>query len=495
MTNTNGPAKTGHYVLGFLLVAVSLVAQGPPPSPAPGKPAEMKGRVPVNREILKIKLPRPTEVDLSNGAHLMVLEDHRVPSVSFQIIITGAGGYYDPANLPGLADTTASLMDEGTAAKTSEQIAQALDTLAATVSISANEGSQIASMSGSALSDQVDDVLALAADILLHPKFADEELARYRARTMAALEDQRGDPDFLANERYSKAMYGTHPASSTGVTKESLEKITRDALVSFHKANYVPDYAIIAVSGDITLAEARTKFEGALQEWKKSGRPRPAVSDPPVAGARKVYIVNRPASVQTNYLLGEQAIARLSPDYDALQVMNTILGGANGRLFRVLREEKGYTYGASSGVRALQYRGDWHASMDVRTEVTEASLSDLLAELAKMRDQMVPDSEFKDAQRSMTASFALSLESPSEVLNLYVVRHMYNYPADYWDRHSDRIMAVTPAQVQAMARKYLDQSKLQIVAVGDSSKIAPGLRKFGPVSLFDDEGKELQAAK
>ncbi|HTL02691.1 MAG TPA: pitrilysin family protein, partial [Vicinamibacterales bacterium] len=310
-----------------LLLALTIAVRGQEPTPAPAKPTQMKGLAPVNKEVLKIKLPRPAEADLSNGAHLMVLEDHRVPSISFQIIMMGAGGYYDPADLPGLADTTASLMDEGTASKTSEQIAQALDTLAASVSISASEGSQIATMSGSALSDQIDDVLALAADILMHPKFDEQELARYKARTLAGLEDQRSDPDFLATERYSKAIYDSHPASSVGVTKESIEKITRDSLVAFHKANYVPDHAIIAVSGDITLADARTKFETALKAWTKSGKARPSVVDPPPTGGMKLYIVNRPGSVQTNYLLGEQTIPRLDPDYDTLQVMNTVLGG------------------------------------------------------------------------------------------------------------------------------------------------------------------------
>jgi zinc protease len=264
--------------------------------------------------------------------------------------------------------------------------------------------------------------------------------------------------------------------------------------VAFHKDNYIPDYAIIAVSGDIRLADARTKFQAALKEWTKSGKPRPGVVDPPPNGSTKVYLVNRPASVQTNYMLGEQAINRLNPDYDALGVMNTVLGGSNGRLFRILREEKGYTYGASSGVHALRYRGDWRAGMDVRTDVTEASLRDLLVELGRMRDEIVPTLEFQDAQRSMTASFALSLENPSQVLNLYVLRQLYGYPADYWDKYSDRIMAVTPAQVQAVARKYLDPTRLQIVAVGDQSKIETGLRKFGPVSVFDDEGKEVSAA-
>jgi zinc protease len=494
LTHTPHPAfarrwpRFGEALLVTLALAQgALLGQG-----APSKPIEFKGKAPVNQEVLKITLPRAQEVALSNGAHLMVLEDHRVPSISFEILIIGAGGYYDPPDLPGLADTTASLMDEGTTTRASEQISQALDTMAASVSITANEGSQIATVSGSALSDQLDDVLALASDILQHPKFADEEIARYKAQATAALEEQRTDPNFLAQERYSKAIYGSHPASSMGVTKESLGKITRDALVAFHRANYLPDHAIIGVAGDITLAEARTKFEAALKGWTKSGRARPGVVDPPPAGPLKVSLVNRDGSVQTSYILGQQAINRTHPDYNAVQVMNTILGGSNGRLFRELREVKGYTYGVYSQVRALRYLGDWRGSMDVRTEVTEPSLRDFLAELTRMRDELVPAAEFKDAQRSLTASFALSLEDPAEVLGLYVLRQLYNFPADYWDRYADRINAVTPAQVQAVARKYLDPAKLQIVAVGDAGKIEAGLRKFGPVERYDTDGKLMK---
>ena len=214
-----------------LLVAL-LLTQGAPAGQATATaPPKFKGKAPVSNEVLKIKLPRAQEADLSNGAHLMVLEDHRVPSVQFEIIMIGAGGYYDPQDLPGLADTTASLMDEGTTTKTSEQIAQALDTMAATVSVSANEGSQIATVTGSALTDQLDPVLALASDILLNPSFPEKELGLYKGRARAALEEQRSDPDFLKEERYAKAIYGTHPASSVGLTRESLEKITREALV------------------------------------------------------------------------------------------------------------------------------------------------------------------------------------------------------------------------------------------------------------------------
>lgn len=479
-------------LLALAIPQTPILGQGAaaPPAPPPAQP--FKNRAPVSTEVIKVKLPRAQETQLSNGAYLMVLEDHRVPSVQFEIIMIGAGGYYDPPGMPGLADTTASLMDEGTSTKSSEQIAQALDTMAATVAVSASQGSQIATVTGSALTDQFDAVLALASDILLNPSFPEKEIGLYKGRARAGLEEQRSDPNFLRQERYSKAVYGEHPAASVGLTRESLEKMTRDSLVSFHKSNYVPDHAIIGVSGDITLAEARTKFETALKAWAKSGKPRPGIADPADHGAMKISLVNRPGSVQTAFMLGELAINRTHPDYEAMIVLNQILGSSNGRLYRELRERKGYTYGVYSYSRLLRYRGDWRAQMDVRTEVTDASLRDLLAEVNKMRDELVPTDEFKDAQRSLTASFALSLENPAELLNLYIVRQLYNFPVDYWDRYTDRIAAVTPAQVQAVARKYLDPKRLQIVAVGDATKIAPILRPFGPLEVFDDEGKPVK---
>ena len=477
--------------VALLVVEPPILGQGAAPPPSAPK---FKGKAPVSKDVIKVKLPRAQETQLSNGAYLMVLEDHRVPSVQFEIIISGAGGYYDPPEMPGLADTTASLMDEGTTTKSSEQIAQALDTMAATVSVSANEGSQIATVTGSALTDQFDAVLALASDVLLNPSFPEKEIGLYKVRARAGLEEQRSDPDFLRQERYSRAIYGSHPASSVGLTRESLEKMTRDTLVSFHKSNYVPDHAIIGVSGDITLAEARAKFEAALEGWARSGKPLPGVTDPPDHGPMKISLVNRPGSVQTAFMLGEQAIDRAHPDYDAMVVMNQILGGSNGRLYRELRERKGYTYGVYSYTRVLRYRGDWRAQMDVRTEVTEPALRDLLAEISKIRDEPVPGDEFRDAQRSLTASFALSLENPAALLNLYVVRQLYKFPVDYWDRYTDRISAVTPADVQAVARKYLDPKRLQIVAVGDAAKVASNLRSFGPLEVFDDEGKPAKAS-
>ena len=183
----------------------------------------------------------------------------------------------------------------------------------------------------------------------------------------------------------------------------------------------------------------------------------------------------------------------MSPDYDIVQVMNAVLGGGpTGRLFTHLREEKGYTYGAYSNISASQFRGSWTASTDVRTEVTEPALRDLVAEITRMRNEPVPTKEFEDRKRGMVASFALSLESPTAVLNNHVTRWLYKLPADYWDKFPDRVMAVTVADVQAAAKKYLDPGRLQIVAVGDPTKVATILPQFGTVETFDTNGKMIK---
>ena len=461
------------------------------PSPTAG--LVKKGKVPVSNEILKITLPKPAEADLPNGIHLMVLEDHRLPQISFQILIPGAGGYYDLPDQPGLAAFVAALMREGTVSRTSEQISQHLEVMAATLAVTAGASSIESTVAGSSLSDQFDRLLDVTADVLIRPSFPEEELARYKQRTRAQLTQQRASPNFLASEMYNRVVYGAHPASRISSSIEALDRATRDQLVSFHRAHYAPDHAAMAVAGDISLAEARKLVEARFAGWKKTGTAAPAVTDPPPLAASKVHLIGRPNSVQTTFVVGTQAIARTDPDYDALQVMNRIIGGGpTGRLFLHLREEKGYTYGAGSTLNAAMYRGDWSASTSVRTEVTEPAINDLLAEIRQLRDQPVSDQELADAKRAMVASFALSLELPTQLLNYSVIRWRYKLPTDYWDKYPDRIAAVTRAQVQAVARKYLQSDRMQIVAVGDPAKVADTLKKIGEVESYDAEGKPLR---
>ena len=467
---------------------VSQPAQ-PPPSM---KAVVLKGKAPVSDDVLRVKLPRPAEADLANGLHLIVLEDRRVPRVSFTLLIPGAGGYYDPADMPGLAAATAAVMREGTATRSSSQISEQLETIAASLNVSAGVSTSEASVSGTSLTEHVATLFDLFADVLLEPSFPEDELARYTQRTKAGLIQQRSSPGFLGSEMMAKVMYGDHPAGRVSVTAGTLEKLTPVALREVHRTRFVPDHAVLAISGDISLADARKLVESKLAGWKKAGVPEPSVVEPPDPGKSRVSFVARANSVQTNLLVAAPGIQRTHADYDVLEVMNKVIGGGpTGRLFMILREEKGYTYGAYSGLNATRWRGVWQASTQVRTDVTEPALRDLLAEVVRLREQQVPDKELRDQKRSLIANFALSLENPQQMMSYYITSWRYDLPADYWDKYPERVNAVTRAQIQAAAKQYLDPARLQIVAVGDPDKVGKILTGFGPVETYDTEGRRI----
>ena len=483
------------FVIGVAVTigvaTAALVAQAPPPQ----KPAEgvvSKGRAPVSDKLLQIKLPRPEETDLPNGIHLMVLQDRRAPQVSVQLSIRGAGGYYDPAGQAGLAQFTAAVLREGTTTKSSTAISEQLERLSATLNVNTAMASEDATLAASSLTEHVDVVLDLMADVVLNPAFAADEFARYQTQRRAQLLQQRSQPGFLVAERFSVVVAGDHPDGRVSPTLATLDKTTREDLVGFHRTRYVPDHAVIAIAGDISMAEAAKKITARFAAWKKAGVPVPEVADPAAVTKPGVFLVERPNSVQTNLLVGTQGIRRTDPDYFALTVLNKVVGGGpTGRLFRNLREAKGYTYGAYSSIDAPRFRGSWTADTEVRTEVTDAALTDLLDELRQARDVPIPAQEFADAKRSLVAAFALTLESPATLLNNAVTRYRYGLPVDYWDRYPERVNAVTVADAQAMAKKYLDPSRLQIIAVGNGEAIARGLRKLGTVEVYDTEGKKV----
>ncbi len=492
------PTSTRGMIILAIAAAVAgtpaTLAQAPqaPLAPPSSKAVVLKDKAPVSDELLRVKLPRPQEAVLSNGLRLMVLEDRRVPRITLQLLIPGAGGYYDPVDLPGLGNVTSAMMREGTATRSSPQLSEQLETIAASLTVTAGMSSTDATVSGSCLTEHADRLFEILGDVLLNPSFPDEELSRYKQRTRAGLLQQRSIAGFLGAEMFAKVMYGSHPAGRLSLTPEILEKVTRNAIGDFHRARYVPDHAALAIAGDVSLAEARTLVETRLGGWKKAGTPAPSVAEPPAHGAARVSFVARPNSVQTNLYVGTQAIARVHPDYDVLQVMNKVIGGGpTGRLFLILREEKGYTYGAYSGLSAGHWRGAWQASTEVRTDVTDAALRDLLKEVARIRDEPVGDKEFRDQKRAMVGSFALSLENPQQMIGYYVTSWRYRLPADYWDTYPTRLAAVTQAQVQAAAKKYLDPARLQIIAVGEPTKIADLLKAFGQVDTYDTEGKRL----
>ena len=450
-------------------------------------------RAPVSNEVLKVKLPRPVDRTLSNGLKPVILESNRTPSISLSIAIPSSR-LRDPEGMPGVAEATAAMMTMGTTTRSARQISEALADIGATVSFGGGGGGggrgggggaaagDEGAITVSALAEDFDQALAIMADILLHPTFPADELEKWKNRQRSLLEQQRSNPATLANEKLLQVLYPDDSRRFTRLTAESLNRITRDTLMEHYKKYFVPSGELASVVGEITPKDAVAILEKALGSWKGGPvEPVKLAVNPPIA-EKKVYLISRPGSVQTSLTLANRAISRTDPDYIACMVMNQVLGsGTAARLFRIIREEKGYTYGVSSSFAATKTTQHFISSMSVRTEVTEPALADLLQEFKEIRDVPVPAEELEGAKRTLVASFAMGLENPSGVLARWMQQREYGLPADYWDTYSAKVMAITAEDVQRVARKYVPYDNVQIVAVGDGAKIGEALKKFGPV--------------
>ena len=460
----------------------------------PASKVERKNRAPISSDIIRVKLPKPIEARLKNGLLVLILEDHRAPFVTVQLSIRGAGALFEPPAQVGLATATAQMLREGTQSRTSVQLAEAIDRLGATVSGGSGFGSSETALGASGLSDNFDEWFGILTDTLLHPSFPADELEKLKERERVQLRQQRANANFLVNERFSRAVYGTHPAANVSPTRESIDSLSREALIAWHRQRYAPQNAILGIAGDVRAKELLPKLEKWFADWKHSELATPLPRNPEPVRASKVFVVDRPNSVQTTVALGNIAIDRRSPDYIPMLVMNYVIGGgASARLFLNLREEKGYTYGVYSDFSALRYPGPWRAGGNMRTEVTAGALTEFFNEIRRIRDEKVPAPELEASKRALAARFALSLEQPATILGLAMLRKQYNFPEDYWDTYATKILAVSAEDVQRVARKYLDPETMQLVAVGDADKIKPVLEKYGRVEVFDSDGKAVNA--
>lgn len=447
------------------------------------KAVQRLGRAPVSNEVLRVTLPRPTTHKLSNGLVLLVLEQHKLPTVNFSLWLK-PGTLADPRELPGLASMTAEMLREGTSTRTSAQIAEQVDALGASLDAAAKAPTSFAMITAGGLSDSTEALLGLMSDVVLHPSFPEDELAKYRERLQADLQEQLSRPAFLARQKFNRVLYGDFPAAVISPTPESARNVTAADLRKFHDAYYVPGNAVLGISGDVNTEDAVKLAEKYFGGWQGAANPGPALPPLPPPQPSHVYLVDRPDSVQTNLVAGDYSIKRTDPDFFVLTVMNQVLGGgASARLFLNLREEKGYTYGAYSRFYSSIYRGAFQASTQVRNAVTDGSMHELMAEFHRIRDEAVPGQELVEAQHAIVAQFALSLESPEQLLNYWLTSQYYSFPEDYWDRYPDRMAAIDPAAVQAAARKYIDLDHLQIVAVGDARQVKDAMAKYGPLTV------------
>jgi zinc protease len=478
-------------------LATSVFAQQPPAGGGDAKQLPSKvqrlNKAPVSNDILKVKLPHPAEVTLPNGLTVLVFEQHRLPTIAYTMWIK-SGALSDPKEMPGLASFTADLLREGTAKRNSAQIATELDELGSGFNADAPFSSNVTMIQTNGLSQSADKLMDLMSDIVLNPGFPADELQKYQRQEGARLFQQRSNPGFLARERLARAIYGDFPAAVQSATADSLKKATPETLKGFHDKYYAPNNAILAVAGDVTVAQAKelaTKYFGG---WKNHAIEKAGfgtVGGP--AGAR-VYLVDRPGSVQSNILAGALSLKRSDPDYVPLIVTNRILGGGGAsRLFANLREEKGYTYGAYSRISSDLYPGTLVANTEVRNAVTDGSLHELMYEFKRLRDEKVPLAELEEAKRSIVSNFALSVENTQVIVNSWMAVKYYGLGNDYWDRYSDEVTKVNADTVQRIARKYVDLDHMQVVVVGDAKEVREAVAKYGTLEVFDADGKAVES--
>jgi zinc protease len=414
---------------------------------------------------------------LKNGLQVIAVSHHEQPAVSLRLIVR-AGGAQDPAARPGVASFVAGLLDQGTTTRNAEQIATTIDSIGG--AIGAGAGSDLTFITAVVMKDSFNLALDLVSDLARNPAFAADEIERRRQQTRSGLQVSYDDPDYLANVVFDRLVFGFHPyGKPDSGTPESIAGIQRGDLVAFHKTWFGANNAILAVVGDVTTEEAFAGAERAFGAWGPSEQIGEAPVDPP-APTRRVVIVDRPDAVQTEIRVGNIALPRRHPDYLALNLAMRILGGEGGnRLHRVLRSERGLTYGASAAMNAMKDTGTIVADTDTRSETTAETLRLLVDEMWRLQRQRVSPRELSEAQAYLTGSFPLTIETPSAIA-LQVINNVF-YGLDLADLENfrDRVNAVTVDDIQRVAQRYLHPDRLSIVLVGNAAVFAGQLASLG----------------
>jgi zinc protease len=431
---------------------------------------------------------------LSNGLRVVAVMQHEQPAVSLRLLVR-AGGAQDPKDRAGVATLAAALLDQGTTRRSSEEIADAIDFVGGALGTGA--GTDLSFMNVIVMKDSYDLGLDLLADVAMNPAFAPDEIERQREQLLSGLTVSYQDPDYLAGVVLDRLVYGFHAYGipSNG-TPDSVAAITRDDLVAFHRTWFAPNNAILAIVGDVTAEEAFGGAERAFGKWARRDVP-PVAFPPPPDPTRRIVLVDRPGAVQTEIRIGNLGIPRKHDDYLALDVAIKILGGEGAnRVQRVLRSERGLTYGASVETQSLKQAGSIVAETDTRTEATGEVLRLAVEEFWRLQRERVHERELADAKAYLTGNFPLTIETPGAIA-LQVLNVMF-YDLDVKDleTYRQRVNAVTVDDIQRVARRYLHPGRLSIALVGDAERILPQLKRLGfdRVERVPIEDLDLSAA-
>ena len=457
-----------------------LLAQQPFPTrpPAPGR-------------LRAAQFPPFQEAALPNGMTLLLIENHEQPSLSVTLSFR-AGSAYDPAGKEGLAAIVAELLTKGTPTRGADRIAATIEGVGG--SLGASTGDDFFTVATDVLSDHADLAFELLGDVTRRATFPAEELELARTRFLSSLEVELSQPENVATRVFAKEIYGRHPYGRSA-SPASYKAITRDDVVGFAGRRLRPSGALLVVAGDMTLARARALALQAFGSWR--GAP-PATPPPPAVPTKRgtdIVLVHRPGSVQSNIVMGNTTFLPTDTGYYAARIATQVLGGgADARLFLILREQKSWTYGSYASLNRSRGIGHWEATFEGRTAVTDSALREMLHQVDRMRADVIPDTELGAAKGFLVGSFPLTIETPRQIARVVTTARLLGLGPDYLRLYRQRLDGVSALRARAAARRTYRRDALTIVVVGDAKEVYDRLKAIAPVRLLDIDGNAMSAA-
>jgi zinc protease len=437
-----------------------------------------------------VSFPDYFEAALSNGLKVIVYERSDLPIVAVHVVAR-SGSFHD-GGLPGIATMMAEVQTKGTASRSAIDVVEQIEFLGG--SIHAYAGWDSSSAGISILSKHVDHAMEVLADVVRYPSFPDEELERVREQRLAHILQRKSSPNGLAASRFARAVYGTHPyAFPPDGTESVIASIQRAALEEFHRSAYTPANVFLIAVGDISPDRMMPIAERLFGDWDARTEPLPDRLPPVPMPRTLVHVVDRPSAVQSSLLVGHPGIERSNPDYILVSFMNVLFGGYFGsRLNLNLREDKGFTYGAHSRFEARRQAGPFSAGADVRNEVTDRAIDEILSEIRRLTNEPVPAEELQNVKNYVTGNFPVQIETPSQVAQRILTIELYRLGKTYYNSYNSRVLAITEDDVLRAAQTYLQPDRLAIVAAGKGVLLRDTLARFGPVQVFDADDNELE---
>ncbi|MGB9664969.1 MAG: M16 family metallopeptidase [Ignavibacteria bacterium] len=456
-----------------------------------------RSKLPEQGPAPEIKFPELKKAQLKNGLKIILAERHSIPVVNFNLVVD-AGYAADQFALPGTSKLTMEMIDEGTKKRTALQISEELALLGA--SLGSGSDLDVSYVSLSALKNKLDESLNIFADVILNPSFPEEDFNRLKAQTIAAIQREKVTPTSMALRVFPKILYGENhaygnPMTGSG-TEESVRKISREDLIKFHQTWFKPNNSTLVIVGDITLEEILPKLEKLFDGWKPGSVPVKNIGEVSHKEKSIVYILDRPGSLQSLIFAGHIAPPSSDPDDIAIEMMNTIFGGAfTSRINMNLREDKHWSYGASSFLMGARGQRPFVVYASVQTDKTKESMIEIKKELEQIRTTKPPtEEELNKNKQNEILALPGSWETMRAVLGSIVSIVKYNLPDDYYQKYPQKLQQLNLDDINRATNRVIQPDKLVWVVVGDRSKIEQGIRELniGEIYFVDSDGNLIQ---